>query len=30
MFGFEYHTAFFVVISAILLAYCRDPAPAPR
>ena len=24
MFGFEFHTAFFVVVSAILLAYCRD------
>jgi O-antigen ligase len=30
MFGFEFHSAFFVVITAILGAYCRDPVPSPR
>jgi O-antigen ligase len=29
MFGFEFHTAFFVVISVILLGYCRDDPWSP-
>ncbi len=30
LFGFEFHTVLFVVLSAILLGWCRDPAEAPR
>ena len=26
MFGFEFHTALYICVSAILLGYCRDPA----
>jgi O-antigen ligase len=25
MFGFEFHTALYICLSAILLGYCRDP-----
>jgi O-antigen ligase len=28
MFGFEFHTAIYICLSAILLGYCRAPAPS--
>jgi O-antigen ligase len=29
MFGFEFHTALYAMLLAILLGYCRDRAPGP-